>query len=295
MPKKIIILGSNGQLGRELSIRLSGDNTLAFTKSDCDITNETEINTLLSHYQNSIVINASAYTKVDEAEKEFHKAELVNAKGVGFISSACKKTNSHLVHFSTDYVFDGNASKPYKENDHTSPVNLYGKSKLAGEKVATISMEKLYIFRTSWVYGEYGNNFPKTMLSLLKEKNELKVVDDQIGVPTSTAFLAMVTTKFVKKIILNSPFEYGIYNIVPDGSCSWFDVSNFIFSFLQTNMPKDLKTTRIFPVDSSEFPTLAKRPKYSLLNNTKLKKTINIKPYNWDVYLHEFLKSFTDE
>ncbi len=295
MSKKIVLFGSNGQLGTEIKNRFISKNVISYPKKDLDITNKNMLNESFRNIYDDIVINTSAYTNVDGAEDNFNLAKDVNSNAAGCIAINCEKKHSYLFHYSTDYVFDGTKKSSYTEEDRTQPINLYGTSKLIGEQKIHELMSKYYIFRTSWVYGSYGKNFAKTMVSLMMEKEEIRVVDDQFGVPTSTSMLAEITELFINEIIDGKPPEYGIYNVVPDGEASWYDFSIHILNYLKENFPEKCKTKEIQRVTSNEFKSRAKRPKNSVLSNSKLKLKTKIKLYNWQKYLNVFLENYFKE
>ena len=295
MSKKIVLYGANGQLGTEIRNRFTSKNVTAYSKKDLDVTDRSSLNESFSKVYDDIVINTSAYTNVDAAEDDFDLAKNINSDAVEYIAINSEKRQAHLFHYSTDYVFNGTKKSPYIEKDQTQPINLYGTSKLLGEEKIHEVMSKYYIFRTSWVYGSYGKNFAKTMLNLMMEKEEIRVVDDQVGVPTSTSMLAEITESFIDKIIDGNPPEYGIYNVVPDGEASWYDFSTHIFNYLKENFPDKCKTKIIQRVNSNEFKSRAKRPKNSVLSNSKLKLKTKIKLYNWQKYLNAFLDNYFKE
>ena len=205
-----------------------------------------------------IVINAAAYTAVDEAEQNKNLVYKINGCAVGFLATVCKEINAILVHFSTDYVFDGENHNGYKENHPYRPINIYGKSKALGEKMILDISPKCYIIRTAWLFGKNGKNFVEIMLRLAGEKKEIRVVNDQFGSPTYAKDLASE----VKKLI-ESQGQYGIYHITNSGTCSWYDFAVKIFELSKLNL-------KVRPVKSEKFPTPAKRPTYSMLINTKL-------------------------
>ena len=288
--KDILLFGANGQLGQELAYALRTFNLKSFTKSECNLLDFKNVSKILEKNKNSLVINASAYTKVDMAEEEYSLANQINAQAVSNLALGCNEHNSILVHFSTDYVFDGQSREPYKEIDLAAPKNKYGESKLLGEQYIQSILKNYYIFRTSWVYGQYGNNFPKTIIKNLKLKDKLEVVNDQFGVPTSTGFLSEVTKRFTEKVNTGDPFPFGIYNVVPHGKCSWFDLANEILNFY---VKEGCFTQKIInPVKSDKFNFKARRPSYSVLCNDKIAGVLDMKIYKWQKYLKNFLMEF---
>ena len=221
-----------------------------------DSTNEKKVLQVIQEKKPEIVINAAAYTNVDNCETDYDKAYLVNAIGPKNLAMACNKLNIPLIHTSTDYVFDGNKRTPLTEEDKLGPKTAYGKTKLEGEKYIQENTKKYFILRTAWLFGLNGKNFVKTMLNLSKTKNELKVVNDQIGCPTYSYDLAIAI-----KELLNSN-KYGIYHLTNKGEISWYNFAKKIFELNNTNI-------NIIPVSTEEFPRPAPRPHYSVLSNQK--------------------------
>jgi dTDP-4-dehydrorhamnose reductase len=277
---KIIVTGANGQLGQELVRQLQQTNfeLYPFTKSELDITNENIVNEVITKIEPDIIINAAAYTKVDQAEIEEETAYLVNAFGQRNLAVAAEKVGAKICYISTDYVFDGSSMIPYREYDRTNPLGVYGKSKLVGEELTKSLSSRYFIVRTAWVYGEFGQNFVKTMLRLAKEKEEINVVNDQIGSPTYTVDLA----HFIIDLVQTDKF--GIYHCTNSGSCSWYEFAIAIFEESNINV-------KVNPITTKQFPRPAARPKYSVLDNFAMK--VNGFPMlrHWHEALKEFLKS----
>lgn len=275
---KIVVTGANGQLGQELVRQLeqTSEQLYPFTKSELDITNEVIVNEVITNINPDIIINAAAYTKVDQAEAEEERAFLVNAFGQRNLAIAAEKVGAKICYISTDYVFDGNSMVAYREYDQTNPLGVYGKSKFAGEELTKSLCSRYFIVRTAWVYGEYGTNFVKTMLRLAKEKEEIGIVHDQIGSPTYTVDLA----HFIVKLVPTE--KYGIYHCTNSGSCSWFEFAKAIFE--ESNI--DVK---VLPITTEQFPRPAARPKFSVLDNFAMK--VNGFPMlrHWREALKEFL------
>ena len=267
---KILVTGAKGMLGQDLCPILE-DNGYEVIETDIDnldITNIEVCNLVLSKEKPDIVIHCAAYTNVDKAEEDLDTASKINILGTENIAKACKKIDATLVYISTDYVFDGKKKEPYLVNDETNPINNYGHTKLQGELVTKRYCKKYYIIRTSWLYGHYGKNFVETMLSL-KNKEELKVVEDQIGCPTWAVELA----NGIVKIIENE--DFGTYQICGSGSTSWHGFAKEIFKL--ENIKTNLK-----PCTTDEFPRPAKRPKYSAMDNNKICR-------NWKIALKDYL------
>lgn len=257
-----MILGASGMLGSDLCKVFP--NALKLTHRELDITDrELVIRTIIEN-KSDVVINAAAYTKVDQAEDEEKLACAINGYAPGYIAEGCSKIGAKLIHYSTDYVFDG--SKPeYFESDSTNPINAYGRSKLLGEQEIAKHTDNFMIIRTSWLFGKHGKNFVDTMLRLSQQMEKVKVVNDQFGRPTSTADLALKTVE-----IMN--MEPGIYHITNDGTCSWYEFASAII-------------LNVMPCTSSEYPVKAKRPRYSILENTKTSKL-----RTWNSSLKEYLQ-----
>jgi len=254
---KIIIVGANGMLGHDLVNTFKNYSTYSFNKEELDITKKELLYKKLKIIKPELVINAAAYTDVDGAESNSDLAYEVNAEGVKNLANSCKKNNSILVHISTDYVFDGNKNG-YEENEEPNPINIYGKSKYMGEKYLKYVNPRYYLIRTSWLYGNKGKNFVDTILNLAKQKKELKVVNDQFGRSTYTKDL---TNKIKEIVETKKPF--GIYHITNSGTCTWFQFAKKIVEFAKLE-------SKVKPITSKQLDRAAKRPKYSVLINTKL-------------------------
>jgi dTDP-4-dehydrorhamnose reductase len=273
MKQKILVTGSNGQLGKELkklSLSFPQIDFIFLSREDLPIHHFELVRNYFKGYHPQYIINCAAYTAVDRAETEKDLAFQVNAEAVGVLAAVCKEYHARFIHISTDYVFDGTATTPYKEDSATNPQGVYGASKLEGEKQAVQLNPDSIIIRTSWVYSEYGKNFVKTMLKLMQEKEEINVVDDQVGSPTYAADLAEV----IMQIISSQQWKPGIYHYSNDGVISWYGFAGAI---------KELSgsTCKINPIATSDFPTPAKRPAYSVLDKTKIQQTFGIELKGW--------------
>lgn len=282
MSKHILVTGANGQLGQSLQEISKAYPKLKFTflsKAQLDITNQKEVLEYVGNSNFDAVVNCAAYTAVDKAESEEDAAYLINVKATVYLAEATALKNIPFIHISTDYVFDGWVSQPRKETDKVDPINVYGKTKLEGENKALNSNSKTIIIRTSWVYSQFANNFVKTMLRLFKEKEEIQVVNDQIGSPTNALDLADA----IAQILSKGEMEYGIFNYSNEGNCSWFEFAMKIKEL--TNA-----TTKIIPVPTTAFPTAAKRPAFSLLDKTKIKTSYQIQIPEWESSLIKMLK-----
>jgi len=260
MNKKILILGKNGLLGAELAGVFAGADCTSLDRDDLDITNSQRLSEKLDELKPDMVINSTGYTAVDDAEEDFDTANKINGEAVGVLAKWCNENDAILVHFSTDYIFHGDKQEGYNESDiEFGPLNKYGESKLLGEQLLLRNCQKYYLIRTSWLFGKNGPNFVDTMMRLGKERDELSIVNDQIGKPTFAKDLAMR----VKEITLDDPKDFGIYHIANEPACSWYEFAKNIFQIAKNPVS-------IRPVSSEEFPRPAKRPHFSILNNNKL-------------------------
>lgn len=287
---KILLLGKNGQVGWELQRALAplGELIALDRHGDVihgyvgDITNLTEINLTIWTLKPDVVVNATAYTAVDRAETEQNAAWQINAEAVANLAAACKEVNALFVHYSTDYVFDGTGTTPHLEWDKTNPVNYYGASKLAGETQIAAVQGNYFIFRTSWVYAAKGNNFIKTILKLAKSRDELKIIDDQIGAPTGAALIADVTAHAISYYFQHATPSLlnGIYHLSASGETSWFNYAQYFIE--QAKLKGEaFQVQQILPIPSSQFPTAAQRPLNSRLNNQKLQSVFNLTLPHW--------------
>lgn len=277
---KVFVTGANGQLGQELVKQLTNleIELVAYTKSELDICNLFAVIQEVQKVKPDVIINATAYTKVDLAESNQELAFAVNAYGQRNLAVAAEKVGAKICYVSTDYVFDGEATEPYEEHALVNPIGVYGKSKYAGEQLTQTLSTKYFIVRTAWVYGEYGPNFVKTMLRLANERDELGVVSDQIGSPTYTVDLA----DFILQLVQTE--QYGIYHCTNSGTCSWYEFAKAIFE-------ENGIEIKVNPLSTEQYPTPAKRPAYSVLSHQAL--TINgFKPIrHWQEGLKAFLQN----
>ena len=281
----ILVTGASGQLGSEIKF-LSQNYPYHFfftDKNELDITKKEDIEKFVKENDIDLIINCAAYTAVDKAEEEKELADLINHKAVKYLSDISKENNIILIHISTDYVFDGKQYTPYKEDDKTNPKGIYGLTKLKGEEAFINSGAKGIIIRTSWVYSTLGHNFVKTMLRL-KDRKELGVVFDQIGTPTYARDLAKAILEIIDKNYekLNN-FKAEIFHYSNEGVCSWYDFAKAIFEI------KDIDI-KINPIETKDYPTPAKRPHYSVLNKSKIKKEFDIKISYWRESLKKCLE-----
>jgi dTDP-4-dehydrorhamnose reductase len=283
----VLVTGANGQLGKSLQFIAPNYPDIHFvfcSSTDLDISNVENCQAVFSKIKPNYCINAAAYTAVDKAESEAEKAHLINVIGAKNLADVCKEYSTVLLHISTDFVFDGDFSKllplaqsrGYSENDIPNPTGVYGQTKLEGEKVIQATFDNYYIIRTSWVYSQFGNNFMKTMLRLASERDSISVVNDQIGTPTNAVDLANALIQII--LIDNrqpTTGNFGIYNFSNEGQCSWYDFAKEIFEINNKNI--DLK-----PIPTSSFPTPAKRPKFSVLDKSKIKQVFGIEIKSWE-------------
>ena len=262
-----LVVGANGQLGNCIKLFLK-DSAIYTDKGELDITDENAVNEFVRNNKFKCIINCSAYTAVDKAENDIELATKINVDGVRNLA----KTNIPLIHISTDYVFNGKNNVPYVETDTTDPMSVYGKTKLEGEKEVLKYSKSAIIIRTAWLYSQFGNNFLKTMLRLGKEKESLNVVFDQVGTPTYAIDLAEV----IFKILQSGKYENmkEIYHFSNEGVCSWYDFAVEIMK--EANL-----TCRVKPIESKDYPTLAVRPSFSVLNKGKIKKDFDVEIRHW--------------
>lgn len=276
---KILVTGANGQMGSELRDLVKDHASIqtynhAFTFIDIenlDLTNKSQVENYFNTNSFDWLINCAAYTAVDKAEEEEELAYKVNADAVRNLAEQSKKHGFKLIHISTDFVFDGSKNTPYTEEDEPNPINVYGKSKLAGERALQQILDDHIIIRTSWLYSSYGSNFVKTMLRLSKERDKLKVIYDQIGTPTYAKDLAEVVLKFIAE----RPDAKGIFHFSNEGVASWYDFANAIIGLSENGKCK------VYPLRTFEYPIPAKRPQYSVMDKKKLSKNIDFNIPNW--------------
>ena len=297
---KILLLGSNGQVGWELQRSLAPLGQLEMhDKQTADLSDLTQLRILIQQVQPDVIVNAAAYTAVDQAEAEVAAAHQINAAAVKVMAEEAKKANVCLLHYSTDYVFDGSKSSFYNESDEPNPLSVYGQSKLAGEQAIINSHCHHFILRTSWVYAARGSNFAKTMLRLAQERDELKVVADQIGAPTSAELIADITALLVFQIKNNQGFvqkNTGIYNLVAAGEASWFDFARYVIERAKAlGMDFKVGPENIVPIKTEEFPRPAKRPMNSKMATTKLAGLLNIEFPLWTYHVNRMVTEYVEQ
>jgi len=287
---KILITGAGGQLGRELinQGKLKGFSVQAPSEDDMNITDLEKIDRCMAFHQPEVVINAAAYTQVDKAESEAALAFAVNTTGSANLARMCAKNKIPLVHISTDYVFDGQKGTSYLETDTISPVGVYGRSKAEGEIEIRSHLKEHIILRTSWLYGIHGHNFAKTILKLATTKPKIRVVADQYGSPTNAADLAQTILIISDRMQFNNDVDWGTYHYCGQGVISWYNFAEKIVGLAR--LYADVKTTRIEPIATADYPTRALRPIYSALDCSRIQKHFGINPKPWQKSLEITIK-----
>jgi len=294
---RMLLTGKNGQVGFELQRALTplGD-VHAVDSSDCDLADPQALRALIRRIQPHFIINPAAYTAVDKAEEQSDLAMAVNGHAPGIMGEEAAKLGACVIHYSTDYVFDGSKPKPYVEDDAPAPLGAYGQSKLAGEIALQRATDRHIILRTSWVVGAHGNNFAKTVLRLAADRDRLSIVNDQHGAPTSAALLADVTAYMIGQLQESStkPFPFGLYHLCASGETTWFDYARFVLDYAEkadsaaASMFK-VKARDVTAIASSQYPTLARRPSNSRLNTDKFRQTFGLPLPSWQEGLKPIL------
>lgn len=284
-PPRILLTGCNGQVGWELARTLSTLGEVVATDSKTlDLADADAIRRVMAEVRPPIVVNPAAYTAVDKAESEAERAHAINAIAPGILAEETEKLGALLVHYSTDYVFDGRKRTPYREDDPTGPLNAYGRTKLAGERAIAESGCRHLVLRTSWVYGPRGRNFLATMLALAATREELRVVDDQRGAPTTSPFLAQATVRALRAIP-DEGVASGIYHLSAAGETTWAGFASAIFA--RAAARPGFRAPRVVPIPSSAYPTPARRPRYSVLSSRKFTRTFGFAPPSWEAQLDD--------
>lgn len=292
---KILLFGKNGQVGKRLStVLLPLGELVCFGSNDLDLRDFDKLRECIINHKPNVIVNAAAYTQVDKAELEVDNAFTINALAVKVMAEEAVKINSWLIHYSTDYVFDGSKNGAYTEHDTPNPLSIYGKSKLAGDHHISSICKQYLILRTTWVFDSYGKNFPKTILALAQNKDTLRVIDDQFGAPTHASLIANVTAFILYKIML-SPNAVedlsGIYNVTASGEISWH---GFAYALIKQahEMGYELNclTQNIIPIETKDYPTPAKRPYHSRLDTTKLTSKFALAMPGWNLYIEPLLQ-----
>jgi len=290
----IWLIGSKGMLGTELSLLLEKSG-YSFIGTDCevDITDYAALEAFIQNQQKGKqaidwIINCAAYTAVDKAEDDVENCRKLNTLGAGNIAECAKSIGAHLIHISTDYVFNGQGNKPYMEEDATDPIGVYGLTKRDGEIKVFEKNKNTYIIRTAWLYGKFGNNFVHTMIRLMKERDNVKVVNDQRGSPTWAFDLSEAVISFIKARQAGKDVPYGIYHFTNEGEISWFDFAREIYDKGRA-LGILTKDCDVMPCTSLEFPAKVKRPAYSVLDKTKIKTVLGITIPLWNNSLNKYL------
>ncbi|WP_444921185.1 dTDP-4-dehydrorhamnose reductase [Microbulbifer sp. CnH-101-G] len=287
---KILVTGKDGQLAQELQKRIpAGIELIALDRNDLDITSAGQVMQTMTHYKPDAIINAAAYTAVDKAESEKEQAYAVNATGPENLAKACREMGIRLIHISTDFVFDGQSSTPYQPQDAVRPLGVYGESKAAGEAAVQSILPQAVILRTAWVYSAHGANFTNTMLRLMSERDELSIVADQIGSPTSTQTLAETIYTIISKTETS-----GIYHCTDAGTASWYDFAVAIYEEAKAlGLLEEEKNIKIRPISTADYPTPAARPAYSVLDKSRLIVDLNLESQHWRRVLRRVLQEKT--
>lgn len=290
---RILIVGNAGQLGRELESIFAGIGPIvAVDRESVDLADADDTRALVRRAEPDLILNAAAYTAVDRAESEPELAHAINAQAPGVLAEEARERNALIVHYSTDYVFDGSKVGPWVETDSPNPLNVYGASKLAGEQAVEKIGGKFLIFRTSWVYGPHGNNFLLTMLRLGRERDRLSIVDDQVGAPTTSIELARATHAIATGILAGSfgapPDWCGLYHMTSAGSVSWFGFAQAIFARAAELL--GAKVPELAPIPTNAYPTPAARPRNSILSNARLGERFGMQLSQWQTALEETLQ-----
>ena len=305
MKPKILLTGKNGQLGDDLQQMLPRLGEVIVTdREQCDLSRPAQIRNLIRDVHPDLIVNAAAYTAVDQAEKDEALACAINSEAPAVMAEEAKKIGAALVHYSTDYVFDGAKNSPYAENDLPNPISAYGRTKLAGEQAVRDSGADHLIFRTEWVYSRRGKNFLLTILRLATQREELRIVRDQVGAPTWSREIARTTVKALEQICNRKDGtaawseRSGTYHMTAAGKTSWYEFTQAILQeaaqssnsatwFQAATNGKELLTRRVVPITTAEYPTPARRPAYSLLSNSKLNRVFGIQLPDWREQLHK--------
>ena len=296
---RILLLGRTGQVGWELNRSLLPlGEVIAPSRAEADFSRPESLRQIVRNAGAEIIVNAAAYTAVDKAESEESLAHLVNADAPAVLAEEANRSNAILVHYSTDYVFDGTKPEPYVEDDKPNPINAYGRTKLEGERNIQNSGCKHLIFRTSWVYSSRGQNFAKTVLRLAQRCEELRIVADQVGAPTSARFIADVTSQILSKMqpidSLGTDEAAGTYHLTPISSTSWHGFANAVLEDEKNSLRKSITLPKLIPITTADYPLPTPRPKNSRLNCDKLSTRFGIHLPHWEVVARLCLGEITE-
>ena len=286
---KILVTGAKGQLGREavLALRAAGEDVIGIDREELDISRPAQVTAGIAAHGADWVINCAAYTQVDRAEEQREQAFLVNRDGARAVAEGVKRYGGGLLHLSTDFIFGGEQSHPYREDDAAAPLGVYGQSKWEGERAVREVLPGAIVLRTAWVYGEHGNNFVKTMLRLAAERDELRVVDDQVGTPSWTGDIVTAMQTLINKD------ASGIYHFTNEGVASWYDFAEEIVTRArQLGLP--VKAKQVIPIPSAAYPTPAKRPAYSVLSKEKIRSVLDYPIPHWRESLEVLLRAIQE-
>lgn len=294
MKETILLIGKNGQLGFELqrSLATLGE-VVAVGSAECNLADAESIRARVRSVRPRIIVNAAAYTAVDKAETEVALAMAVNAHAPGILGEEAARIGAWVIHYSTDYVFDGKAERPYAEGNATNPLSVYGRSKLAGEQALQAATDRHLILRTSWVLGAHGGNFAKTMLRLAAERDSLKVVADQWGAPTSAALLADMTAQAIRQAHMDGEanFPFGLYHLTAAGETNWCDYARFVIAAAQmAGQPLKLGPADVHPISTADYPLPAPRPANSRLDTEKFRTTFGLPLPHWEDGVRQVLQ-----
>lgn len=290
--KNILVTGAYGQLGNEVRILSANypEYNFMFTDVDSlDITDKDELIDFVTGNDIRYIINCAAYTAVDKAEDDTELCEKINATAVKNLGLAAAEAGAGIIHVSTDYVFDGTSCRPYTEDMPTKPCSVYGKTKLKGEKNLLKACPNAIIIRTAWLYSPFGNNFVKTMIKLGSERESLNVIFDQVGTPTYALDLADAILKAMDQTIDTNHEKGGVYHFSNEGVCSWYDFT------IKIHEIAGIKTCKVNPIETKDYPTKAARPHYSVLNKSKIKQTFNITIPHWEASLKDCIKELSEQ
>jgi dTDP-4-dehydrorhamnose reductase len=308
MKPRILLTGKSGQVGSELALLLPGlGEVITFDRHGLSLSNPEEIRRAIRTMRPHVIVNAAAYTAVEQAESDEAAARIVNADAPGIMAEEAKEIGALLVHYSTDYVFDGTKRTPYVEEDSTNPQNAYGRTKLAGEQAIQRSGAAHLIFRTAWVYARQGKNFLLTILKLASQREELRIVRDQIGAPTSSREIALATSRILANLLNDvtvgaMPAVSGVYHLTAAGETSWSEFAATILEEASLENPSPqwqlavtgggpLVARRVIPITTAEFPTRAARPLYSVLSNDRLARVFGVRLPDWRTQLRSLFES----